>query len=472
MQNALCLGVLSVATLCSVGGERSEAAGLAAGPRMDVERTESATGRQGATPPGPVYPLRPSANNRYLVDQNNVPFLIAGDSPQLMIEAVPVSDADQYMTNRQGLGFNALWIHLVGGYVNGSTFDGIPPFTVEGDLSTPNEAYFARADAMIRLAAAHQIVVFLDPIETADWLVVLRSNGIDRARNYGRYVGNRYRDFDNIVWLNGNDFDTWEDPNDDALVQAVALGIKDNDSRHIHTVELGVPISSSLDDPAWAPICGVDAAYTYAPTYAQVIADYNRPNFMPTFLVEANYEFENNTGQEYGDAFVLRLQEYRAQLSGATGQLYGNHYTYSFEDDWRSYLLTPGATQFGYLKNLLASRRWYDLVPDQTHTFVTAGYGTLTTMGPNRDSDYLTAEVTPDGAFGIAYTPSIRPFTVNMARMSGLTNARWFDPASGVFVAIAGSPFPNVGSVNFSPPGPNGDGDGDWALLLEVTSSP
>jgi len=32
----------------------------------------------------PAYPLKKSANNHYLVDQNNQPFLIVGDSPQAL----------------------------------------------------------------------------------------------------------------------------------------------------------------------------------------------------------------------------------------------------------------------------------------------------------------------------------------------------------------------------------------------------
>jgi len=30
--------------------------------------------------------------------------------------------------------------------------------------------------------------------------------------------------------------------------------------------------------------------------------------------------------------------------------------------------------QLSYMKNLFASRKWHDLVPDQTHTVLTAGY--------------------------------------------------------------------------------------------------
>ena len=32
-----------------------------------------------------VYPLKVSANGRYLVDQNNVPFLLCGDVPQVIV---------------------------------------------------------------------------------------------------------------------------------------------------------------------------------------------------------------------------------------------------------------------------------------------------------------------------------------------------------------------------------------------------
>ncbi len=416
--------------------------------------------------PAVAFPLRPSANQRYLVDQNNLPFLIAGDSPQFLILHLSVEEADFYMANRQAIGFNTLWITLVTESVGGATYDGIPPFTVLGDLATPNESYFVRADDMIRLAALHNQLVILDPIDTIQWLDVLRSNGLTKARDYGRYLGARYQNFDNIVWMSGDDFQWWSDVIDDALVQAVALGIKDNDSRHIHTIEL-TPQSGSLDDPAWAPIITLNASYTYAPTYAQVIFDYNRPNFIPTFMVEANYEFENNTGQELGTPQVLRLQEYRAQLSGAAGQLYGNGYIWAFDNQWRSFLDTPGAAQFGYFKSLFAPRRWHDLIPDQTHALVIAGYGTFTDTGTNLASDYLTAAITQDGALAIAYMPSLRTITVAMSRMSGPTTARWYDPASGMFQSISGSPFPNVGTRDFTPPGPNSDGNGDWALVLE-----
>ena len=320
-----------------------------------------------------------SANNRYLVDQNNVPFLMVGDAPQTLIANLSETEAAGYMANRRSYGINTLWINLLCNYSDGCnkdarTFDGIAPFISDGDLSTPNPAYFQRADDMINIAAANGIVVLLDPIETSSWLGVLRTNGLEKAFAYGQYLGSRYKDFPNIIWMHGNDFQSWRTATDDALVQAVARGIRSTDGSHIHTVELNYLTSGSLDDATWAPLIELDAAYTYFPTYAQILTEYNRSDFKPVFLVEANYEFEHNLNTDGGSPAILRRQEYWTMLSGATGQVYGSKHTWRLEKGWETNLDTPGVIQLAYMKALFAERKWYDLVPDQTHTVVTAGY--------------------------------------------------------------------------------------------------
>src|SRR5690349_16648913 len=170
-------------------------------------------------PPGPVYPLRLSANRRYLVDQEGAPFLMMGDSPQALIANVSEADAEMYFADRQASGFNAAWVNLLcgpytGGRPDDSTYDGLVPFTTPDDVSTPNEPYFARVDHMLEIAARHGIVVVLDPAETGSFLSVLLANGVAKSRDYGRYLGTRYRSFDNIVWMSGNDFQSWSNPGD------------------------------------------------------------------------------------------------------------------------------------------------------------------------------------------------------------------------------------------------------------------
>ncbi len=422
----------------------------------------------GSLSAAPAYPVIKGPTGRYLVDQNGVPFLIAGESPQAMIGNLSEADAELFFVNRQAHGFNTVWINLLCATytacrADGSTFDGILPFTIQNDFSTPNEAYFARADRILQLAAKYGFLVILDPAETGSWLSVMQSNGVNKCREYGRFLGKRYASFDNILWMHGNDYQD-HGPANDAYTTAIALGIKDFDTSHIHTVELNYPVSSSLDDSRWTPLIDLNAAYTYQPVYVEVLRDYNLSNFLPTFMVEANYEFEQNF-TDFGSPQILRRQEYGSNLSGATGQLYGNKYTWQFINGWKQQLDTPGAVQMAYVTALFEPRAWYDLVPDQNHTVVTSGFGTFGA------GDYVTAARTPDGKLVIAYLPSARTLTVDMSKLSGTVTARWYDPAGGTVANISGSPFANAGSRNFTTPGTNVDGDGDWVLVLEVLSS-
>jgi hypothetical protein len=48
----------------------------------------------------------------------------------------------------------------------------------------------------------------------------------------------------------------------------------------------------------------------------------------------------------------------------------------------------------------------------------------------------------------------------------------WYDPASGTYLPIAGSPFANSGTRTFTPSGNNSDGGGDWVLVLETNPPP
>jgi hypothetical protein len=437
----------------------------------------------------PVYPLKVSANGRYLVDQNEHPYLITGDSTQALTTNISTADADMFFADRRAHGFNSDWVNLLtagnamGGREDASTYDGIRPFLrhIPGgtgyahyDLTAPNEAFFARVDQMIKLAAKHKIQIILDPAETIAWLPALLNNGTANCRAFGRYLGNRYKQFDNILWMSGNDFDQWSDPKSDAVVTAVALGIKDTDTRHIHTVELHIGKSVSTDDPKWAAICSLNAAYCYGPTYIQVLKGYNNAaKKMPVFMVEAVYEFEGNAQPHVSTPSTLRRQEYWSNLSGATGQLYGNAYTWPFKTGWKTHLDTPGARQMVYLKSLFESRRWYNLVPDQTHRTLTAGYGTMITdkdyVGGVDSNDYATAARTEDGALVMAYLPTRRTVTMDMTRLCNPARSRWFDPSCGTYSNIPGSPLANTGSRDFTPPGNNHDGDGDWVLVLEAT---
>jgi Protein of unknown function (DUF4038) len=158
------------------------------------------SGEQSADPASSAaYPVKIGPTGRYLVDQHGDPFLMIGESPQAMIGNLSEADADLFLANRQSHGFNTVWINLLCAsgtkcHADGTTFDGLAPFNhghnlSTYDVSTPNEAYFARADRMLQLAAKYGVLVILNPAETISWLSVLRSNGLAKARAYGRYLG-------------------------------------------------------------------------------------------------------------------------------------------------------------------------------------------------------------------------------------------------------------------------------------------
>jgi hypothetical protein len=487
-----CLLVTAVAALLSFSCQR----GLA------TEGKDCTAAAQSSVAQSAAYPLKLSANHRYLVDQNNKPFLIVGDSPQGLMGRLSEEDADRYFADREAHGFNtAGWMDVACAGHDfpddraGSTPDGILPFTgfVSGgtdythyDISKPNESYFARLDHMIQLAAKHGLLIFIDPMETIGWLPTLRNNGLAAAHNYGAYLGLRYKKYPNVAWISGNDFNNWRVPSDDALVQAVAMGIQSVDSDQLQTVEINVFTSSSLDDQTWAPIISLNSTYTYSATYIQMLHSYNQKPVLPAYLVEAHYDLEEvGNPTDYGTPDVLRREEYWTMLSGGVGQFYGNRYTWSLTPGWGSYIDTLGVSQLKIWKEFFSSLPWQNLIPDQEHKVVTGGFGTFgdpevhfdqvdltASMKPRvSQSDYATAAKTLDGSLVVVYLPTSRTLTVNMASLSGPAVARWFDPTNGAYTMIPGAPFASSGTRQFTPPRANHGGDEDWVLELKSSKA-
>src|SRR5450755_101663 len=89
--------------------------------------------------PGPAFPLKAVKGGRYLVDQKDVPFLIAGESPQALMVNLTEKEAELFFANRKSHEFNTVWINLLcrkgtGGRDDGSTHDGLLPFKTADDF--------------------------------------------------------------------------------------------------------------------------------------------------------------------------------------------------------------------------------------------------------------------------------------------------------------------------------------------------
>jgi hypothetical protein len=149
--------------------------------------------------------------------------------------------------------------------------------------------------------------------------------------------------------------------------------------------------------------------------------------------------------------------------------MYGSEKISPFSPGWQDYLDTTAVTELGYLTSLLKSIQWYNLVPDQNHTIVMSGYGTLdTSQNANciNTNDYVTTSYLEDGTASVSYTPQSASLKVDLNRYTAPVTAKWYDPTSSSNTTISGAPFPNSGIQEFSTPGNNSAGSSDWVLLL------
>ena len=411
--------------------------------------------------PAGRLPLKLSADRRYLVDQGDRPFLIHGEAAWSLLVQLTREQVELYLEDRRRRGFNLLMVNLVEHlYADNPPLNiyGQAPFTTPNNFGTPNEAYFAHADWVIGKAAEKGIVVLLCPAYLGfdggeqGWYEVMLDNGPAVMREYGRFVGARYRDFDNIFWLEGGDYT----PPNITLTNAVAEGIKERDTRHLHAAHWSPETSGAeVQVTGWLD---VDTTYTYEPAYLKSLEDYNRSDGRPHFFLEGAYEEEHESTPQ-----SLRAQAYHSLLTGAVGQLFGHRDIWQFNAAWQRALGSPGSVSMTHVRSLFESVPWTLLVPDQSNRILVSGQGT------RGGADYAVLAASADGSLAMAYLPALREITVNLLGFRGPVRARWYDVSNGTFSDVNGSPFATSGNVRFRPSGNNASGQRDWVLLLEAS---
>jgi len=441
------------------------------------------------------FPITTSANGRYFVDATGAPWLMVGDSAHHIVNVLVASNWPTYFASRQALGFNTVNIFSCS-HGNcpptGATADGQLAFTgtittpcngtnrTDYDLGTPNPGYWVELDNFINMAASYGLVVLFDPLTTADYMNDMRASGPTKVLNFGAYLGNRYKNFPNVIWELGNDFQTWTQTgatcpgtvSDNALVQQLMAGIASADTNHIQTIQLDYYRSYSNQDSTVVPYLKADALYTYYETYDYALKAYNSIPVSPVFLAEANMEGANNTNllTSPANGLILRRQMYWTMTSRGAGHVWGNtHVNHSdlTSPTWQSQLNTPATAQVALLTNLFNKYQWWTLVPDVSHQVVTGGFGTA---NPNNENLYNASYATTawSGSLAITYTPISTTLIVNMANFSKPMAASWYDPTTGNSTAIAGGPFANSGAQSFTTPGTaHSDGTNDWVLVLQ-----
>lgn len=440
------------------------------------------------------YPLKLSRNHRYLVDQNDKPFRIQGDSAQSLIANLTYSEAEIYFSDRAAKGFNTININLLEhkfGVKAPANRNGDTPFIKPGDFSAPNEAYFAFADSIIDLAAAKGLLVSLAAMflgyDGGDegWWRELNSppNTQEVCYEFGLYLGNRYKDRGNIFWVIGADYFPPPGSVGERRLHKFMEGIKASGDRHFWAGDWKAP-SISTDEHAFESVMDLNAVYTYGTqahsgaTYEQTLIAYNYSPVHPAYLKETGYE---NEGWAQGDPASVRKYEYWAILGGCTaGGFFGNRDIWEFatatwwsgykfgHGPWQNALDSPGTQDMVRLGSLMDSLPWYDLAPlsiERMKNLVTQGGGTHGKL------DYVQAAITTDRRVAVLYIPESAAVTLDLAEIGHPMRARWFDPTSGNNTAIGGLLSPS-GRREFVTPGKNSGDANDWVLVLEAVKNP
>lgn len=452
--------------------------------------------------------LKVSVNHHYLVDVNNQPFFWLADTGWEMLNKLSREEIALYLENRKSLGFNVIQTVILSefseaakttNFYRDSIFICCDPertATTKGNNPNSNDEYdfWDHVDYAVKAAESKGMYLALLPT-WGEWVTPRLGkplfNTRKQAYQYGWFLGDRYKESTNIIWILGGDRMPDERANGIELWRAMAEGITDGvngeknlDGKADYTSTLMTFhcfASSSqwfqndewLDFNMWG---SYHAEVNNAKSFEQTISDWNLKNPKPTINGEPcyeraliNYAIPDNG---YFTSTDVRQAAYWSVFSGAAGFTYGANSVWNFEKSdgknaeqsvsaWKDGINYPGAVQVGYLKKLFGKYPMDDLVPDQS--LIIGGAGSCGSYAcAIRGKSHL-----------LVYIPTGNRITLKFGTISGnKVKAGWFDPRTGESTLIG--EFDNVGQKSFEVPAMSKEltwlrsGRGcDWVLVLE-----
>jgi uncharacterized protein DUF4038/collagenase-like protein with putative collagen-binding domain len=442
------------------------------------------------------FPLRSAPGGRHLEDQRGTPFLVKGETAWLALVNLDAREQEAYLADRGARGFNLIEVMLVNhdytsppNPVPPANRAGEQPFLRPGDFSTPNDAYFDRAAAFVRRAGEHGMAVLLAPLYLGfdggreGWWQELSAEANTRqvCFSYGKYLGSRFRQSENLLWVAGGDFAPPAGSEAEARALEVLRGIRAAGAAQPWTGHWNFDHQGgiSTDEALFASAMDINGIYQDAQPWRFAARAYAVTPPRPSFLLESAYEREHPRS---------RLQPFRkawwwSMLSGAAGVFWSNYFLWMCEaargtypaaygdgdgtvSSWSAELDSPGTDEVLHLHAFFEAIAWERLVPSG----IPSGGPELLTSGKGSRDGRIAAAATAEGDLLVAYVPpdgtGQRAFSLDLSRMRRPARARWFDPASGAF-SPAEPPLPAGGSAELRTPGANGSGVNDWVLLVE-----
>ena len=426
-----------------------------------------------------------SENCRYLAAATGEPFFWLGDTAWELFHRLTREEAERFLENRRRKGLNVIQAVAL------AEFDGIRAPNAYGDLALieedptrPNEAYFRHVDFIIDTAAAKGLYIGLLPT-WADKVTPMWGAGpqiftVDNARVYGRWLGERYKDRTNILWILGGDRPAHKDDADYRPIwRAMAAGIDEGTGAHPFKTYHpwgGHSTSEELHDETWLDLNMMQSGHgsgRSTPVWEMIERDYALKPVKPTLDAEPNYEDHPinpwptwNPANSYFRDHDVRQQSYRSVFAGGCGVTYGHHSIWQFcgerhdpinhaDRTWQEALDRPGAAQMVHLRRLMVSRPYFSRIPDQS----------ILVDNPTERGDHMRATRDEAGRYAFVYTPLVQPIAVRLDWAAGAqVRAWWYNPRTGGASVIGD--FAAKGTVSFHPPvdGP------DWVLVLDASA--
>jgi hypothetical protein len=427
--------------------------------------------------------LKVSANKRFLVYENEKPFFYLGDTAWELFHRLTLKEADLYMENRKSKGFTVLQAVVL------AELDGIDEPNTMGhtpmkdhDPSKLNEDYFKDVDAVIQLAASKGLYIGLlptwaDKVFKSTWGKGPEIFNPQNAKAYGNFLGNRYKNQKNIIWILGGD----RNPRDEkdvvlwnSLAEGIAEGVGGYDKAlmtyHPQPMENGGS-STWFHSEQWLDFNMLQTGHCKDGTnYNKITHDYNLDPTKPVLDGEPLYEdhpicFDwKKNGFSVADD--IRKLAYWQVFAGAFGHTYGCHAIWQFyaagrepvnapQRTWKEAMDLPGSTQMGYVKKLMLSESFLDRIPDQS---------LIIGENPNTN-EYCSATRASDGHYAFIYTPTGKDLTINTSSITGSSVfVKWFNPRNGTFSTVIKNT--KTPQMKFTPP--TKGNTNDWVLVLST----
>ncbi len=433
--------------------------------------------------------LKVSQNKRFLVHADGTPFFYLGDTAWELFHRLNREEAEKYLENRRSKGFTviqAVALAELEGLDVPNAYGHRPLLKAEGryDPTKPDieegadNDYWDHIDWIIERAAQKGIYIGLLPTwgDKLDkkWGVGPEIFDVNNARIYGQWIGERYKDRVNIIWINGGDRSG--NNKNGRIWNAIAEGIKSVDSRHLMTYHpIGGQSSSAwFHRGRWLDFNMLQSGHgdKDIPNYLMIQKDYIKEPVKPCLDGEPRYEDhpvgwhrDGKTG--WFDDFDVRQAVYWSVFAGGCGVTYGCHNIWQFFDKgkepisvarhfWYDTLDLPGAFQMTHLRRLMESRPMLTRIPDAS----------LIIEGQTNGPDHIEATRGDDYAF--VYSPYGKTFKIAMEKISGQkVKCQWFNPRNGESIEIG--ELENTGIREFDPPGQTERGN-DWVLVLGDSS--